>query len=628
MAGGSLGVLTLDLIAKTGGFVDGLDKAERSARKKSKDIEDSFSKVGAAAAAAAVAAAVGIGALVKSQIDAADATSKAAASAGVTTEQFSSLSYAMKLGVDGGGDLSQTLLFLNKAIGGAAEGARGNVETFKQLGVEYKNADGTMRNASDVMTDVAEKFSGMEDGAGKAKLATELFGKSGADLIPLLNGGAAGLREAATEAERFGLVIGQDTASAAEQFNDNLSRVGAVVSGFGNEVMKGLLPALNSLGDEFVSTAKDSGALESAAAGVVGVFKGVVTVGVTAAAILKNIGNAIGAVAAATVSALSGDFKSAAQIMSDLRQDSIDSVSDTMSRVDAIWSASAGSVEKAELKKQAAIMQTATVAAKAAGGSGSPLITDKDIGSAMGRTDRAEAEEKATADRFAALQASQRSELQILEQRFAEESRIIDDADALLAEKDAARLASKQAYEEEWSRIVLDEATSRNDQLYNSEQERADAEGSLNKLSTDQKLDTAKSALGLLSTLNDNGSKKAFEQNKKFALADAAISMYQGIAAGVKLGYPMAIPAVAAAAATGAAAISNISKQKFGGGAAASPAVSNGAASSSGGGSAAPAQQTQRTNVTLVGDTFSRESIIQMLNSAFKDGYTLSGMNA
>lgn len=71
-----------------------------------------------------------------------------------------------------------------------------------------------------------------------------------------------------------------------------------------------------------------------------------------------------------------------------------------------------------------------------------------------------------------------------------------------------------------------------------------------------------KSIVGTMAT----GSRKAFEVSKAWAMADALISTYQGIAAGVKLGWPMGIPAVAWAAATGFAQVSQIKNQSFGGG--------------------------------------------------------------
>ena len=61
------------------------------------------------------------------------------------------------------------------------------------------------------------------------------------------------------------------------------------------------------------------------------------------------------------------------------------------------------------------------------------------------------------------------------------------------------------------------------------------------------------------------GSRKAFEISKAWAMTDAAISMYQGIAKGVSLGWPMGVPAVAWATATGLSQINAIKNQSFGG---------------------------------------------------------------
>ncbi|ELW9384374.1 hypothetical protein [Klebsiella pneumoniae] len=48
MAGKSLGTLTIDLVAKVGGFVSGMDKAERASAKWSKQVQDDVAKSSAA----------------------------------------------------------------------------------------------------------------------------------------------------------------------------------------------------------------------------------------------------------------------------------------------------------------------------------------------------------------------------------------------------------------------------------------------------------------------------------------------------------------------------------------------------------------------------------------------------
>ena len=69
----------------------------------------------------------------------------------------------------------------------ATDPADKNAKAFKALGISVKDNEGNLRSSEEVFLDVADKFSKMEDGAGKTTLAIKLFGKSGADLIPLLN---------------------------------------------------------------------------------------------------------------------------------------------------------------------------------------------------------------------------------------------------------------------------------------------------------------------------------------------------------------------------------------------------------------------------------------------------------
>mgnify|MGYP006896875200 CR=1 FL=1 len=87
-----------------------------------------------------------------------------------------------------------------------------------------------------------------------------------------------------------------------------------------------------------------------------------------------------------------------------------------------------------------------------------------------------------------------------------------------------------------------------------SEQNTANAQLRIDSMVRDQQVEMAQSLAGSIATALGSQSKVG----KAAAVAQALINTYQGISAGVKLGYPAAIPAVAAAAATGFAAVKNI----------------------------------------------------------------------
>lgn len=253
--------ISVILEALTADFETDMKRAQKSADRAFAEMKRSASSInnflGNALTAGIVGAIGGIGYAVKSAVDEMDRIGKTAQKIGVTTEALSALEYAAKLADVEAGALQSSITKLAKAQADAAQGGKEQLEVFRLLGVEFRNADGTLRNADEVFADVADRFADLEDGAGKTALAVKLFGRSGAELIPLLNGGAAGLRAAREEAEQFGIVVSSEAAKAAEQFNDNLTRLAQVGKGAGIELATYLLPTIAELSDEAVSLAKD-----------------------------------------------------------------------------------------------------------------------------------------------------------------------------------------------------------------------------------------------------------------------------------------------------------------------------------------------------------------------------------
>lgn len=173
---------------------------------------------------------------------------------------------------------------------------------------------------------------------------------------------------------------------------------------------------------------------------------------------------------------------------------------------------------------------------------------------------RKEAEEQAKAAEVinAKLQTVRdgfKTEAQLLNDSYAEKAAIIAEweaaEDGRKAEADALRIQARQQY---------------NDAIVALDQEAADKQRAIDEAKNQALMSSSANAISAIGNLLSTGSKKQFEISKKLGLSAAAISMYQGIAAGVALGFPLAIPAVAYAAATGLSAIQNIRSQSFGGG--------------------------------------------------------------
>jgi hypothetical protein len=285
----SLGTLTLDLQAKTATLESDLGKAQRITEQRMQAIQKSAQATGEAIGAALAAGIGAAVAAVEHSLQVFDQFSKAAQKVGIPTEQFSQLAYAAKLSDVSVEDLTSTLAKLAKNQVAAASGNKEMADNFKTLGVNVKNSDGSLRSTNDVFGDLADLFQNLPDGAGKTAIAIALLGKSGANAIPLLNGGRDSLKELSDQAEAFGITVDKATGESAEHFNDNLVKLGSAAEGFGAQLAKDLLPALNQYSDALVDGAQKEGGFKSAADTVADALKYVVIGVGTAVAVVKDL---------------------------------------------------------------------------------------------------------------------------------------------------------------------------------------------------------------------------------------------------------------------------------------------------------------------------------------------------
>ena len=261
----------------------------------------------------------GLTAMVKSAIDTGDALDEMSQRVGVSVETLSVWKPAAEQSGVSGESFEKGLRKLSTTMLEAATGSEDAARGFAAIGVAVKNQDGTLRATDQVLLDLAERFKAMPDGAEKTALAVQLFGKSGADLIPFLNQGRDGINELAAEMQALGVQMSSETAAQAGNFNDTLDKLKLATQSIGNQIIASFLPALNDLAAGMVESAKQGGALRAILDGIVLALKvlalGAATVGKTFVA----LGEAIGASMAAAVEALSGHVSNAKAIITELK---------------------------------------------------------------------------------------------------------------------------------------------------------------------------------------------------------------------------------------------------------------------------------------------------------------------
>ncbi len=185
----------------------------------------------------------------KGLLDTADQLDEMSQKIGMAVEDLSALNYAAGFSGVSLEQLGVGMKQLNKNIVEASSGSKEQAAAFRALGVDILDTSGKVRVTKDVLYDVASRFAGMEDGAAKTAIAMKLFGKAGADLIPVLNEGAEGLDELAEKGKKTGAVLSAEAAESAARFNDNLDDLKSGAKGVGYALAEFLLPPLIKITD-------------------------------------------------------------------------------------------------------------------------------------------------------------------------------------------------------------------------------------------------------------------------------------------------------------------------------------------------------------------------------------------
>lgn len=185
--------------------------------------------------------------LITSVADTGDVFDKMSQKVGVNVEELSALKLAVELS---GSSLEQLGMAFRLLSQNAVDFSRDMGEakqTFIDFGIGVTNADGSMRGTLEIMMDFADAFSQMEDGALKTAAAQEVFGRSGGNLIPLLNQGSEAIREMMERSKELGVVWSTEDAAAAAAFNDSLTELKFGFEGLEKVLSLKFIPKLTEL---------------------------------------------------------------------------------------------------------------------------------------------------------------------------------------------------------------------------------------------------------------------------------------------------------------------------------------------------------------------------------------------
>lgn len=257
MASKSLGTLTIDLIAKVGGFVSGMDKAERASAKWSKQVQDDVAKSSAALAgvgAAAIAAGLAVGAsgfqLLKSTSKQISETDRWAKSLQLSTQELLAWQFAAEKAGVSGDQMADIFKDIGDKIGDAVLNKSGEaVDALNALGLSAEKLSKVTPDKQ--LLAIGEALGKIGTNAEKTTIL-ESLGNDLSKLLPLFDNNNEKLKQFIDLAKDYGVAPDPSSIDDLVKVNQLFEDMEAQVSGLKMEIAAGLAnvdlsPLQNSL---------------------------------------------------------------------------------------------------------------------------------------------------------------------------------------------------------------------------------------------------------------------------------------------------------------------------------------------------------------------------------------------
>ena len=258
----AIGKVSAIFTASTSGLTAGVKAASSSVRSLKGDTAGLASSMRALVAingaqlfgSIASSAASGVRGLLsfaQGQADIIDNASKLSARLGFTYSEFAGLSLAADLAGVSMEMIGKATQKSEIAFAKAASGSKTATAAFASLGLSVEQLNSM--SAAERFGAITDAISALPTEAQRAAASVEIFGKAGAELLPLFSGGAGGIAAARAEADRLGLALSDVQGQTVEAMNDSFTMAGKAIAGVVQQVTAYLAPAVTAVANTFVA---------------------------------------------------------------------------------------------------------------------------------------------------------------------------------------------------------------------------------------------------------------------------------------------------------------------------------------------------------------------------------------
>lgn len=236
-----IGSMSVNIVAVTDKFTAGIAKARSSIA----NFASNISKVEALVTGVAAGA---FAKMAKDVIDMGDAIYDATQKLNIGASALGALHFAAEQSGGSVESMDRALQFLNKNMGLASQGNQSAIDTFSRLGL---NVSALVKLKSDeAFLAVADAINKLGTAADQAAAAQQVFGKGGAEMLPVIRAGTDAIIQLGIEAQKTGSLLTDDQAMAMNNASDSIKTLTASWQGLKIELVQGFVPAISWVVDK------------------------------------------------------------------------------------------------------------------------------------------------------------------------------------------------------------------------------------------------------------------------------------------------------------------------------------------------------------------------------------------
>ena len=243
MGEGNLGKLIVSIGADLTELAKGLTDAQGKVNDTAKKIADATTKISTGMAVAGGAIVAAFTGVVNSTTDYVEEISKVSERSGIAIETLSRLKFAAEMVDVSFESVSNGLRFLQKSMYEANQGSNTYLAAFRALGLTVKDSNGYLKSTDTMLMEIADSFQKSDDSIMKNRIAMELFGRGGAEMVRVLNLGSQGIRELYAEADRLGVTLTGDNYKAIQEYHNRWKELKAAMGGVQLSITNDVIPS-------------------------------------------------------------------------------------------------------------------------------------------------------------------------------------------------------------------------------------------------------------------------------------------------------------------------------------------------------------------------------------------------